>query len=138
MNFQQGECQNTQRSTLLDKHQLYLISKNTNFTVKSDGYIKYFCLGWWCPPIAAMCLANKFKEDFIKWIMVIPLLSLLGIFAATICYHANGATDNGLVSVINFNLFIVTAVSAGVGFILLRRKVGKNIFFFGSSKAHFR
>ena len=61
--------------------------------------------------------------------MVIQLLSLLGIFAATICYHANGATDNGLVSVINFNLFIVTVVSAGVGFILLRRKVGKNISF---------
>merc|ERR1712035_207178 len=115
MNFQQGESQNTQRSTLLYKHQLYL-------TVKSEGYMKYFCLGWWCPPIAALCLANKFKEHLIKWIMVIQLLSLLGIFAATICYQANGATDNGLVSVINFNLFIVTAVSAGVGFILLRRQ----------------
>merc|ERR1712176_1175932 len=97
MNFQPRECQNTQTSTLLDKHQLYL-------TVKSDGYMKYFCLGWWCPPIAALCLAHKFKEDFIKWIMMIQLLSLLGIFAATICYHANGATDNGLVSIINFNL----------------------------------
>ena len=122
MNFQPGECQNTQTSTLLDKHQLYL-------TVKSDGYMKYFCLGWWCPSIAALCLANKFKEDFIKWIMMIPLLCLLGIFAVTIGHYAIGSTDNGLVSIINFNLFMVTAVSAGVGFILLRRKVGKNISF---------
>ena len=44
---QRGECQSAKVPTLFDH--------------PSDGYMKYFCFGWWCPMIAACRLGQKYK-----------------------------------------------------------------------------
>jgi len=67
---QPGECQSAKVPTLFDH--------------PSDGYIKYFCFGWWCPMIAACRLGQKYKLNCNLCIWLTALFFTLGFIAVSI------------------------------------------------------
>jgi len=134
---QPGECQSAKVPTLFDH--------------PSDGYIKYFCFGWWCPMIAACRLGQKYKLNCNLCIWLTALFFTLGIIAVSIYYvvdavkfwdnydgnsdsliqlgnliqYSNRAQALRIVLSISGVVFLVVAI---VGFVLLRRKVSNNRF----------
>jgi len=126
---QPGECQSAKVPTLFDH--------------PSDGYIKYFCFGWWCPMIAACRLGQKYKLNCNLCIWLTALFFTLGIIAVSIGtavsirsdvveffnnYDENSDSSIQLsnrtvaLRIVSCISGVVLAVVAIVGFVLLRRK----------------
>jgi len=132
---QPGECQSAKVPTLFDH--------------PSDGYIKYFCFGWWCPMIAACRLGQKYKLKCNLCIWLTALFFTLGTIAVSIGTAVSMRSDpvefvinydygnssiqftdssiqfsNRTFALIGVSCIsgVVLAVVATVGFVLLRRK----------------